>query len=417
MSDEIKGLLLQTNKLIEQNRKAYDEALEKNEQNSAELKEKQDKMYNEFESVSKRLEEAEKNQAALKGQFELLESMQSNSGFNREENARKAKEKELNALLDFTRNAEDGKANFHGVARQLNLISTDSNPDGGFASYPQLEGLKKGRFFETSDIRAVATVKSTSRDRIKVEIDDDEAEATRTDQRSAASDTDTPQVQELFIDIHKYDAEPGITHEAIQDAYFDMESWVNAKVFDRISRLQNTDFVTGSGVKGARGFLSYDAAADADTYEYGKIGQLTSSISGDFTADDLIKLMGLIKSPYMNANTKMGMNRRTFFNKLLLKKNGFGDYLFLENLKDSMSGMKFLGVDIKIWDDMPEVSAGNLAIALGDFKQCYTILDKPGMNVIRDIYTDKSKVKLYTAVRTGGGVENFDGIKLLKMKA
>ena len=37
MSDEIKGLLLQTNKLIEQNRKAYDEALEKNEQNSAEL--------------------------------------------------------------------------------------------------------------------------------------------------------------------------------------------------------------------------------------------------------------------------------------------------------------------------------------------------------------------------------------------
>lgn len=412
----VKELNENVTKIIETHRNEFNSALEKNTAESAEYKEKSEKMFNEFSTLTdtqkelnKKLEEIEKNQ-------ERLEAFQNGSSVSREANAAEAKKKELNCVVDLLRNGMRGE-NLIDRARELNLISTDSNPDGGYAVYPQLEGLRVGRFFETSDIRSVCTVKNTSRQEIIIEIDDDEAAAARKPERSASSNTDTPEIEQLSILVKKYDSEPGVTHEAAQDMYFDAESWLNNKAFDKITRLQNTDSITGTGVNGLRGILSYTAASDVDTYEYGKIGQLTSSVSGDFAADDMIKLLGYMKAPYINNNTKIAMNRRTFFHKLLLKKNGFGDYLFLDNLKDAMSGMKFMGIDIKLWDDMPDVASSALSIVIADFKKCYEIYDRPGMLLIRDLFTDKSKIKLYTAVRSGGGVTNFDGIKILKCQA
>lgn len=415
LTKELNTLNENFSKLANDLRQSHEDAQEKNTAASAELKEKQEKMLTEFNSLTDQMKQIQEKQAEIEKNQATLEAF-ANSPQGQEFNKAEAKQKELNALVELMRNGDNGE-NLYKRMKELNLISTDSNPDGGYAVYPQLEGIKMGRFFETSDIRAVATVKPTSRQEIITEIDDDEAAAERNNERSAASNTDTPELNELSIKIKKYDAEPGVTHEALQDMYFDAEGWLQTKAFDKISRLQNTDFVTGAGITGARGFLSYTAASAVDTYEYGKIGQLTSSVSGDFAADDLIKLLGYMKAPYVNNNTKIGMNRRTFFHKLLLKKNGFGDYLFLANLKDALSGMKFLGIDIKLWDDMPDVAASALSIVIADWKKCYTIYDRPGMILIRDIYTDKSKLKLYTAVRTGGGVENFDGIKILKCAA
>jgi predicted phage gp36 major capsid-like protein len=45
--------------------------------------------------------------------------------------------------------------------------------------------------------------------------------------------------------------------------------------------------------------------------------------------------------------------------------------------------------------------------------QAYQIVDRQGMRVLRDPYTAKPYVKFYTTKRTGGGVVNFEAIKLL----
>jgi HK97 family phage major capsid protein len=173
--------------------------------------------------------------------------------------------------------------------------------------------------------------------------------------------------------------------------------------------------VTGTGK--TRGILSYSAWTTENTYEHGKVEQLAGSTSGGFSADEIIKLVGKLKSVYVNANTRMAMNRRTFFEHLLLKKNGYGDYLFLDTLKEAISGMRFLGIQIAMWDDMPVPASNALSIAVGDFKEGYTIVDKPGILFIRDMYTDKSRIKLYTSVRTGAGVANFEAFKILKCGA
>ena len=64
---------------------------------------------------------------------------------------------------------------------------------------------------------------------------------------------------------------------------------------------------------------------------------------------------------------------------------------------------------------MPAAAANSLSIAFGNFKEAYTIVDRAGIRVLRDPYTDKPNVIFYTTKRVGGAVVNFDAIKLLKL--
>jgi HK97 family phage major capsid protein len=53
----------------------------------------------------------------------------------------------------------------------------------------------------------------------------------------------------------------------------------------------------------------------------------------------------------------------------------------------------------------------------GDFKRGYLIVDRTGVRVLRDPYTNKPYVQFYTTKRVGGGVQNPDVIKALKVSA
>ena len=64
--------------------------------------------------------------------------------------------------------------------------------------------------------------------------------------------------------------------------------------------------------------------------------------------------------------------------------------------------------------DMPDVAAGSLSIAFGDFKRGYLIVDRVGIRVLRDPFSAKPYVLFYTTKRVGGGVQDFDPIKVLK---
>ena len=60
---------------------------------------------------------------------------------------------------------------------------------------------------------------------------------------------------------------------------------------------------------------------------------------------------------------------------------------------------------------MPPIDKKGNAIAIGDFKAGYKIVDRSGINIIRDPYT-KPFVKFYAVKRVGGGdVVNQEAIK------
>jgi len=55
-----------------------------------------------------------------------------------------------------------------------------------------------------------------------------------------------------------------------------------------------------------------------------------------------------------------------------------------------------------------------LSIAFGDFAEAYLIADRQGLRLLRDPFTDKPNVRFYAYRRVGGGVANFEAVKLLK---
>ena len=65
-------------------------------------------------------------------------------------------------------------------------------------------------------------------------------------------------------------------------------------------------------------------------------------------------------------------------------------------------------------EDMPDIAANAYSIAFGDFRRGYLIVDRVGVRVLRDPYSAKPYVLFYTTKRVGGGVQDFDAIKLLK---
>ena len=73
-----------------------------------------------------------------------------------------------------------------------------------------------------------------------------------------------------------------------------------------------------------------------------------------------------------------------------------------------------LGYPVTEAEDMPDMAANAFAIAFGDFRRGYLIADRQGIRVLRDPFSAKPYVLFYTTKRVGGGVQNFEAIKLMK---
>ena len=80
----------------------------------------------------------------------------------------------------------------------------------------------------------------------------------------------------------------------------------------------------------------------------------------------------------------------------------------------SGSSSSLIGFPLADTEDMPDIGTGSLSVAFGDFRRGYLIVDRQGVRVIRDPFTAKPYVLFYTTKRVGGGVQDFDAIKLLK---
>ena len=76
--------------------------------------------------------------------------------------------------------------------------------------------------------------------------------------------------------------------------------------------------------------------------------------------------------------------------------------------------MRILQKPVTFFDDMAAVGASALSVAYADWRRAYTIMDRVGLQILRDPYTNKGFVTFYTYKRTGGDVTSFDAIKIMK---
>ncbi|RAZ83503.1 phage major capsid protein [Cereibacter johrii] len=95
-------------------------------------------------------------------------------------------------------------------------------------------------------------------------------------------------------------------------------------------------------------------------------------------------------------------------------KDGDGNYVWTIP-SGAQEVPSLLGKPVYTDDNMPAIAAGKFPIAYGNFATGYLIVDRFGVRVLRDPFTNKPYVHFYTTKRVGGGVANFEAIKLLKI--
>lgn len=371
------------------------------------------------EASTKSIEEVQKITASLKDAEQKREALETaisrmNIGGG---DASKAKtdEKTAKAFEHFMRTGElkDGfKFSGHNQI-EMKTLQSNNDPAGGFFVMPERLDKVVSRVFETSPLRQVATVQTTVNNMVEMIIDDDEASGGWAAEGSTSSSTTNATVGKLAIPAHKLDAEPKATLEMVQDAGMNIEEWHAQKVADKFSRLENTAFFTGNGVGRPRGLLDYAAWAVAGTYERGKVEQVNLGATAAITADGLIGQQNALKEAYQGRANWL-MKRATYGAALKLKSSN--QYYFLETLlKDGIAVPVLLGKPVIFCDDMATIAANALSTAYGDFSLGYTILDRLGLTVLRDVFTSKGNVIFYTSKRVGGAVTNYDSFKIGKV--
>lgn len=293
-----------------------------------------------------------------------------------------------------------------------NLLA-GSGPDGGYFVTAERSSRMIQRIFETSPLRGVANMATTTSDVLEFVLNDDEADCEWVGEVAARPDTDTPKIGVLKIPVHEIFAQPKATQKILDDAGFDIEGWLTSHVSRKIGRKENTAFVVGSGSLKPKGFLSYAAWTAPGTYQRDAVEQINSGTNGSFGADEVINLQNQLIEDYQG-NATWGMNRATFTTVMQLK-DGQGQYLLNPAILAQGATKILLGNDVIFMTDMPVAATDSLSLVIADFEEFYTIVDRFDIRVLRDPFTDKPFIKFYTTKRTGGAVTNFEAGKILKL--
>ena len=312
---------------------------------------------------------------------------------------------------DYLRRTE--KADDEARTLALKTMSVNSDPDGGYLVIPTLGGTITTLVRETSPMRQLASVQTISTDSLEYMLDNDEADAGWVGETQARPETNTPRLSKLVIPVNEIYAMPKATQKLIDDAAVDIEAWLAAKVAQKFARMENTAFMAGDGVLKPRGILTYAAGT---TIASQQIEQVVSGSASAFAYDGLVNLQSALKEEYQG-NASWLVNRLGFGNLLLLK-DGNGTPIF--NMQyDMRIGLQrsILGAPLYFATDMPTVATNALAAAYGDFKAAYQIVDRTGIRILRDPFTDKPFVKFYTTKRVGGAVTNYEAVKIMKIAA
>ena len=293
-------------------------------------------------------------------------------------------------------------------------MSYGSAQDGGYLVPEETETEIGKRLSALSPIRSIASVRQISGAVLKKPFSVTGPATGWVAETASRPQTNTSSLSELQFPAMELYARPAATATLLEDSAVDLDRWIAEEVEAAFAEQEGTAFISGDGSNKPHGFLDYDQVDDG-SWAWEKIGTISTGVDGALPAsnpsDKLIDLVYSLRAGYRQ-NASWVMNRKTqgAIRKL---KDADGNYLWQP---PAAAGQRaaLMGFPLVEAEDMPDAGANTTPIAFGDFGRGYLVVDRTGVRVLRDPYSAKPYVLFYTTKRVGGGVQDFDAIKLLK---
>lgn len=188
--------------------------------------------------------------------------------------------------------------------------------------------------------------------------------------------------------------------QLIQDSAFDVDSWLARKLGERIGRILNQHFTTGTGTAQPDGIVTGAAI--------GKTGATGQTLTVTF--DDLIDLQHSIDPAYrQNARWMFGDATLRTARKL---KDSTGNPIFNVGVAGGTPDT-LLGTSYVINQDMPAPAANAKSVLFGDFREAYVIRLVTGVNLLRlnERYADFLQVGFLAFQRADGTLQNGAAVR------
>lgn len=307
-------------------------------------------------------------------------------------------------------NAQGERAKIHAA------MSVGDQSSGGYLAPTEWDRTVNKAKRALSPMRRLATVQSTSVNAYTKLWNNDQWGSGWVGETASRPQTTNASLSPVTFGAGEIYAMPAVTQRLLDDSQLDLEAWLANEVAETFSRQEGIAFISGDGVNKPFGLLTYVTGGAAAAQHPG--GVLDTVASGHASTipnpDVLIDFAYALDAPYRQNSTWL-MNSATAAT-IRKFKNSQGDYIWSEGIMADQPPL-LLGRPVEFDEGMPNIGAGNLPIAFGDFRAGYLINDRTGIRVLRDPFTNKPYVLFYTTKRVGGGVQDPRAIRLLKVAA
>jgi HK97 family phage major capsid protein len=304
---------------------------------------------------------------------------------------------ERRAFVGFVRHGRETLPDIEARA-----LRVSDQPSGGYLAPDQFEAVLLRELVEVSPIRTAARVTQTSAGAVIM------PRRTGTLTAKWVGETETrpgtePTYGQVEIPVHEMACWVDVSNRLLEDSAINIEDELAFDFAEEFGRLEGEAFVFGDGVKKPIGIMS-DAGVTA----------VPNGNATTLAPDSLIRLMYDLPAQYRNRGSWL-LNGGSIATVRLIKDSN-GRFLWQESLAEGQPPT-LLGRPVIEAPDMPDIAADAFPIAYGDFGAGYRILDRIGLSVLRDPYTQQTNgiVRFHARRRVGAGVVRPEAIRKLRM--
>jgi len=294
-------------------------------------------------------------------------------------------------------------------------LNKGADDEGGYLAPIEWDRTIVDKLVEVSPMRQIAQVQTISGAGFKKLFNLRGTGSGWVGETASRPETATPEFGPMTFTPGELYANPAATQQMLDDAEINLEQWLAAEVETEFAYQEGVAFVSGNGTNKPNGFLTYvTGAANAAAHPFGAIQLKTAAAAAAFTTDELIDLVYMLPQ-VMQQNARFVLNRNALGTARKLK-DGDGNYIWQPSFQLGQPS-QLLSYPTTEMAAMPNIAASAVPIAFGDFRRGYLVVDRMGVRVLRDPYSNKPYVMFYTTKRVGGGVQDPQAIKALKMAA
>ena len=304
----------------------------------------------------------------------------------------------------------------HMTDSQRKAINVGTDPEGGYLTDSEMDAGIDRVVAAESAMRSISRVVTIGSTEWKKLVKTSGASAGGWGgETTAPTETNTQGWVELSFVPGMVWAEPRATQQSLEDGTIDFEADLINELGITFADQEAQAFIDGTGVNKPKGFLAYNIVANA-SYAWGSLGYTASGHASSWASsnpsDALVDLQHTLKRNYRNGAIFL-MNDATL-GSIRKFKDGNGIYLWAPSALLNGAAGQLLGHPVVTDDYMPDLGSNAYPVAFGNFKRGYAVVDRRGTTILRDPFTAKPYVKFWATRRVGGGVINFEAIKVLK---